>query len=217
MSSPCLIGQWHPVILLPEDTQVTNCQRVFMHELAHLKRGDWAWTIAGRIACALLWFHPLVWWLHRSHLSVAEDICDDYVIQHDGNREDYLQQLIDIAQHSLPTTVAAGLSIVGFRSKLGKRALRILDTTRTLSTHVSPRFLAVALIAALVSVSSVAMLEIGQSKAADDAGMKALQQVTNKIKHRQYRPRRVTHPQQTVAPMPSAHILARLSMLKDGR
>ena len=169
MSSPCLIGQLHPVILLPEETQVSHCPRVFMHELAHLKRGDWAWSLVGRIACALLWFHPLVWWLHRSHLSVAEDICDDYVIQLDGNREDYLQQLIEIAEHSLPTTVAAGLSIVGFHSKLGKRAQRILDTTRTLSTHVSPRFLAAALVAALVSVISVAMLEVGQSRAATAA------------------------------------------------
>ncbi len=166
LSSPCLIGHWRPTILLPEDIDPSNYDQVFLHELAHLHRGDWLWCAVGRIAQALLWCQPLIWWLHRKNLSVAEEICDDYVIQHGCNRESYLQQLIQIADRSLPQTHSIGVSMVGFRSKLGRRAIRIVDTTRALSTQAGKLFVAIAFLGTLVTTLGVALIEIGQSKLA---------------------------------------------------
>jgi beta-lactamase regulating signal transducer with metallopeptidase domain len=40
LSSPCLIGHLRPTILLPEDTQPADYEQVFLHELAHRRRGD---------------------------------------------------------------------------------------------------------------------------------------------------------------------------------
>ena len=164
LSSPCLIGHWRPIIMLPEDIESSCYDQVFLHELAHLRRGDWLWCVVGRIAQALLWCQPLIWWLHRKNLSVAEVICDDYVIQHGCSREGYLQQLIQIAECSLPQRQAVGVSMVGFRSQLGYRAVRIVDTTRTLSTRAGNLFVASTLLGTLVVTLAVALIEIGQSR-----------------------------------------------------
>jgi beta-lactamase regulating signal transducer with metallopeptidase domain/uncharacterized GH25 family protein len=166
LSSPCLIGHWRPAILLPEDIEVSCYDQVFLHELAHLRRGDWLWCVVGRIAHALLWCQPLIWWLHRRNLSVAEVICDDYVIQHGCNRESYLQQLIQIAERSLPQKHAVGVSMVGFRSQLGYRAVRIVDTTRVLSTQVGKVFVASSLLGTLVVILAVGSIDIGQASPA---------------------------------------------------
>ena len=164
LSSPCLLGHWRPAILLPEEINPTSYDQVFLHELAHLRRSDWLWTIIGRVARSILWCQPLVWRIHRQHMSVAEEICDDYVIEHGCDRESYLQQLIQIAESSLPQTRPVGVSMVGFRSKLGRRTARILDTTRVISTQAGRCFVAVAMLSALMTTTGVALVEIGQAE-----------------------------------------------------
>lgn len=67
---------------------------------------------------------------------------------------------------SLPPSQTAAVTMVGFHSKLGKRAVRILDTTRALSTRAGRRFAGLVLLITLVVTSSVAMVGIGKSATA---------------------------------------------------
>ncbi len=162
ISSPCLLGHWRPAVLLPEETPATAFREVFLHELAHLRRGDWLWSLLGRITRSLLWCQPLLWILLRRDASAAEEVCDDYVLQFGGNRAGYLRQLVEIAERSLPRHAAAGVAMVSFQSKLGRRTRRILDTTRILSTGVGRWFACVALVATLVATASVATIYVGK-------------------------------------------------------
>lgn len=169
LSSPCLLGHWRPAVLVPEETDPATYYQLFLHELAHLDRGDWLWNLTGRFVHALLWFQPLVWFLLRRNAAAAEDVCDDYVLEYGCSREGYLQQLLEIAEKSVPQP-AMGVSMVGFRSKLGRRAHRILDTSRVLSTRTSRLFSALALVVTLVATATVGTLVVGQARAvaADD-------------------------------------------------
>lgn len=162
LNSPCLLGHWRPTVLLPEETEPSTYPQVFLHELAHLRRGDWLWNLIGRVAVALLWSQPLIWLLQRRSLTVAEEVCDDYVIEHGCNRESYLRQLVEIAERSLPIASATGVSMVGFRTKLGSRAVRIMDTTRSLSTRAGRTFACVIVAATLAVTLGVALIEVGQ-------------------------------------------------------
>ncbi len=56
LASPCLLGHWRPVILMPEEIDSASYDQVFLHELAHLRRSDWLWTIIGRISQSILWY-----------------------------------------------------------------------------------------------------------------------------------------------------------------
>ena len=102
LNSPCLVGHWRPTVLLPEDTEPDSLREVFLHELAHLRRRDWLWSIIGRAVKCLLCCQPLVGILVRKDAIAAEEVCDDFVLQHGGCRDGYLQQLINIAEQSLP-------------------------------------------------------------------------------------------------------------------
>src|SRR5262249_11227930 len=64
ISSPCLVGLWRPLILIPADGPGV-AREVIAHELAHLARKDWAWLMISRVICAILWVQPLLWILAR--------------------------------------------------------------------------------------------------------------------------------------------------------
>ena len=61
---PFACGFLKPTIVLPADCEKWSADRrhaVLLHELAHVKRRDLVGHTLGRVACAIYWFHPLVW------------------------------------------------------------------------------------------------------------------------------------------------------------
>lgn len=74
VSSPAVCGVWRPTLLLPvamaADFSAAQLDHVFLHELAHVRRGDtWAngWM---EMAQVLHWFNPVVWFaMHRMRLD----------------------------------------------------------------------------------------------------------------------------------------------------
>ena len=162
LNSPCLLGHWRPVVLLPEETPAATLHEVFLHELAHLRRGDWLWSLVGRATRVILWCQPLLWMVLRRSSIAAEEVCDDYVLQFGGNRHEYLRQLVEIAERTLPQPALAGVAMVSFQSKLGQRAKRILDTTRVLSTSTRRWIVCVSFVAMLVITAFVGMINVGR-------------------------------------------------------
>ena len=93
---PVTWGIRRPVILLPHSAShwpADRLQAVLRHELAHVRAGDATMRLATRIACALFWFHPGVWWLARRFEADAEEACDDRVLLSGIRRSDYAEWL----------------------------------------------------------------------------------------------------------------------------
>ncbi|HET7549733.1 MAG TPA: M56 family metallopeptidase, partial [Gemmatimonadaceae bacterium] len=64
VSMPFACGIFHPTVVLPVEAKDWSDDRrraVLFHELAHVRRRDLLGHTLGRIACAIYWFHPLVW------------------------------------------------------------------------------------------------------------------------------------------------------------
>ena len=164
LSSPCLDGLRRPAILLPEDAE-QNLRETFVHELAHLGRRDGLWNLLRRLATAALWVQPLLWVLSRRIEATAEEVCDDFVVSFGADRARYAGHLLDLARRRLPPLAPSAVGMVSLRSLLARRIMRILDSTRSISTGAGRRAIAATLLAGLTGTLLAGLLGVGRDGA----------------------------------------------------
>jgi TonB family protein len=100
LGQPVTFGLRHPVVLLPHRlrTMPPHVQRaVLAHELWHVQRRDWAWTVSEEILRAGLWFHPGMWILLSEIQSAREQVVDELTVLVTGSRRNYLDALLAFA------------------------------------------------------------------------------------------------------------------------
>jgi len=125
---PATWGFLRPVIAVPSralDWSAEQRRMVLRHELEHVRAGDWAFNVVGRMVCALFWFHPAAWWMARELRRDSELACDDRVIAAGIRRSDYAELLVSAADDLLWSAGALALSE---RSGLRSRLAAVLDT-----------------------------------------------------------------------------------------
>ncbi|MEM9599049.1 MAG: M56 family metallopeptidase [Acidobacteriota bacterium] len=109
-SSPFVTGWLRPVVVLPaawRDWSAASLDACLLHELAHVRRRDPLRLLVSRLAVALFWFHPGVWWAARKLRSAGELACDDTVVATGLDPHTYAAQLLDLARAFGPATSAA--------------------------------------------------------------------------------------------------------------
>jgi TonB family protein len=131
ISGPLTCGIWRPAILLPDEACEWNeadLRRALVHELEHVRRGDWAIQLAARATCILYWFHPLVWVALRRLSLEAERAADDAVVR-SAEHTEYAEQLVLLAGRLSKAQVQAALGMAN-RSDLSARVSAILDESQ---------------------------------------------------------------------------------------
>jgi beta-lactamase regulating signal transducer with metallopeptidase domain len=80
LESPASAGWLRPVVLLPAALvmrmPVDQIEALLAHELAHLQRNDYLVNLMQCVVEALLFYHPVVWWLSREVRRERERIAD---------------------------------------------------------------------------------------------------------------------------------------------
>lgn len=131
--SPAVWGFRRVRILVPADSSAWPFElrrNVLLHELAHVARRDCTSGLLAGAACAVWWFHPLVWYAAGRVRSLAEQAADDSVLRAGCRRADYAQSLLRIAS-SLGWARAPLRALALFRrSDLERRLRAILDPRR---------------------------------------------------------------------------------------
>jgi beta-lactamase regulating signal transducer with metallopeptidase domain len=128
--TPMTWGFLRPVVLLPRGCQDWSPARravVLRHELSHVKRGDWLFELAARLACALYWFNPLVWVAARQLARAREHACDETVVGLGTQPSAYADHLMAIAR-GLGGSKRPALAMARL-SHLEQRLMRILTRT----------------------------------------------------------------------------------------
>ena len=98
VSSPLLIGFFHPCIVLPgADIPEKDFRYIVLHELTHYKRWDMFYKWLVQITVCLHWFNPLVHLMSREITKACEFSCDEAVLakMKRGNAQDYGKTLLD--------------------------------------------------------------------------------------------------------------------------
>lgn len=158
---PMTWGWRRPVVVLPLASAAWpegRLRSVLLHEMAHVKRRDWPGHRLADVACALLWFHPLVWLTARRLRAESELACDDLVLASGIPAPDYARHLLEIAS-ALPRAAGRSHTAIAMAqtSQIESRLHMILDKTRTRRT-VARRVLLTALIPGTAALVTLAVL-----------------------------------------------------------
>jgi beta-lactamase regulating signal transducer with metallopeptidase domain len=177
---PMTIGWLHPLIVLPQDLleslSTAECDSVIAHELAHIKRWDYATNFIQRIVQALFFFHPAVWFINKQLVIERELACDDWAVKLTGEPRRYascLAKLVELLSESKPLAAATG--ILFGKHIISRRVEMILNRDRNATTSVSKPALiyaiglAVLFVFAFSTLSPVIAVPLAQKPAKSKA------------------------------------------------
>jgi beta-lactamase regulating signal transducer with metallopeptidase domain/predicted metallopeptidase len=111
---PMAIGWLRPVILVPSGALLRlspeQMEAILAHELAHVRRLDYAVNMIQAAVETLLFYHPAVWWVGRKIRAERENCCDDLAVALCGDAVVYARALVELetmAGHAPQMAVAA--------------------------------------------------------------------------------------------------------------
>ncbi len=100
IESPVVLGLFKPVILVPigmlTSTPAAHVELVLLHELAHIRRRDYAVNLLRGLAESLFFYHPAVWWISSVIAEEREHCCDDLVVEVSGDAREYAAALVGL-------------------------------------------------------------------------------------------------------------------------
>lgn len=124
VATPLTYGVFHPVILMPKDTDWENreqLQYVLLHEYVHICRYDALTKLIVICALCIHWFNPMVWIMYVLFNRDVEISCDESVVRRMGeaSKKTYAMMLIQME------AARSGLAPFcnGLLSKVGKNAM----------------------------------------------------------------------------------------------
>lgn len=129
---PMLIGWRRPAVIVPERLPPltrAEWQSVVAHEIAHLRRGDYAANLTQTIVDRLLFFHPAARWLSVRLRIEREYCCDDEVIAGGCAPRTYLRAL-----EALESSSDGALALAATSGSLLDRVERLAGAPRRVLT-----------------------------------------------------------------------------------
>nr|WP_295773893.1 M56 family metallopeptidase [Rhodoferax sp.] len=116
LASPITIGCVRPLVLLPgallSGMPVHLLEALLAHELAHVRRWDYLVNLLQSVVEALLFFHPVVWWLSTRMRDAREEVADALAADALGDPRCMAQALhaLSLQQTSLMPALAMSAS-----------------------------------------------------------------------------------------------------------
>jgi len=128
---PVVAGILRPAIFVPAalftGMPAEQLEYLLIHELAHIRRFDYAVNLFQKAVEGLLFYHPAVWWVSRILRTERENCCDDAVVAIRGNARTYARILASLEQSRTAQALAAS------GGNLAKRVLRLLNRPQNFS------------------------------------------------------------------------------------
>jgi len=138
VSSPVTFGARRPVILLPAgfpELASRMQQAILCHEMLHVERRDWLFTVTEELVRAAFWFHPAIWWLLGEIQLAREQAVDRGVVERTQARDEYVDALLAIAG-APPQLDLAPAPLFLRKRHLKQRVVSILKEVRMSKTRL---------------------------------------------------------------------------------
>jgi len=165
---PVVVGWLRPVVLVPASVLVglepRQLELILVHELAHVRRGDYVVNLLQIALETLLFYHPVVRWISNRVRQERENCCDDLVVRTSQDGLAYARALLEL-EGLRGLASAAAVSSTG--GNLGLRIRRIIGMPAP-QRGAADWIAGVALTA--LGVATLGFDSINQRTAPDEAG-----------------------------------------------
>lgn len=149
-TSPALFGGLRPTHLIvprhfTSQYSPSEIKTVFLHEMAHIRRGDLLWNWITLFVESLHWFNPLVWWAGRRFTAERELLCDRFVLRKLSGKDyhNYGETLIKALEYGIRPSPAV-VPFLSRKSELKHRLQMMTKQTNHLAIHSIAAALAIA-------------------------------------------------------------------------
>jgi beta-lactamase regulating signal transducer with metallopeptidase domain len=135
---PMAAGLFRPCIVLPESIALASpgMAGLLEHEHAHIRRRDMLAALGQRIALALLWWSPALYWISRRMDEEREVACDEAAVDRTGDAKAFARSLTKQAENQLWVRAPRlAVGAIGPRSHFGRRVRRLIDIAKTGGTQ----------------------------------------------------------------------------------
>ena len=130
ISSPMIMGLFHPTLLLPhEGYQNIDLEVILKHELVHYRRNDLWFKLLLLCANALHWFNPIIYRMVTEANKDIEISCDEEVLKGADLmlRKRYSERILDLMQGSNHREAPISTSFHGGKGMMKSRIQQIFD------------------------------------------------------------------------------------------
>jgi len=128
--APLVTGWLRPVVLMPigalNGMPAEYVEALLMHELAHVRRGDFLVNLLQSVAEALLFYHPAVWWVSGHIRTEREACCDGIAARESGDVLMYASALAELESQRSGLRMAMAAN----GGSLADRVARLLGEAR---------------------------------------------------------------------------------------
>jgi len=157
VSSPMLIGFFHPCIILPDgNLPEKEFHYTILHELIHYKRRDIYYKWVVQIVLCIHWFNPLLYLAARNINHLYELSCDEAVVNHlqtKEQRREYAGTLLNaMASKGVLKEQLASLTLSEDKKLLKERMEAIMNENRE-KNIIKKKILLTVLTAAIIVTS----------------------------------------------------------------
>jgi beta-lactamase regulating signal transducer with metallopeptidase domain len=173
VEGPATVGALRPVIVLPrrllDATSPAMAAAMLCHEMAHVRRRDYAWNLACEVLALPLAFHPAAALIRRKIRETREQACDELAAAVLGAKG-YARALVALGrsvESGAPAAYAVGMLDRSFE----ERVMRLLGSRSSLGAVQSGALLAASgLVLALgAGMASAATVAVGVAEQAASA------------------------------------------------
>ena len=180
IAGPQTVGVRRRVLLLPENfPQVAgeaDMDTVLAHELAHMRRHDFAKNLFYELLALPLSYHPVVWLMRARLAGTREMICDSVAAEAVDGGERYAHSLLRLASMLVNPMPGRNLHAIGiFDANIFER--RVMNLTRKQSDIRGMRRMLIAAACAVVAfatcASAIALrMDVSSPQAQNDSSKK---------------------------------------------
>jgi len=158
VTTPMTFGIHRACVVVPSDFATwpeAHREAALMHEAAHIRRFDCGWQWLATAVRAMLWCHPMVWWLTNAIRDEAELAADEHVIAAGVEATDYASALVEIARNQGRAQVPVAATALMREGQLSRRVTSALESRRAGFTPLGSIGLMSAAMAAVMAIGGL--------------------------------------------------------------